>query len=105
MVFAMMKEVPAIQLAGWRLQVTSVYLAIGGAYQYYHLPAEKQRLVLRKSWLLGISGTSLAVHFGAWVWSVEHTSLMHSLLFVSATPLILAGGAWLLRQPISRGAR
>ena len=57
-----------------------------------------------QAWLLGLSGAALALHFGAWVWSVERTSLSHSLLFVSATPLILAGGAWLLRKPISRGA-
>lgn len=54
--------------------------------------------------LLGVSGSCLAGHFGSWVYSVQHTSLSHSLLFVSATPLILAGGAWLLRKPISRGA-
>lgn len=103
LVFSLMKEVPAVQLAGWRLQVTSVYLAVGGAYQFSRLPSETQRRAVRTSWLLLVSGTSLAVHFGAWVWSVEQTSLIHSLLYGSATPLILAGGAWLLRRPISRG--
>lgn len=53
--------------------------------------------------LLAASGACLCVHFGLWVYSVQTTSLAHSLLFVSATPLFLAGGAWLLRRPISRG--
>lgn len=53
--------------------------------------------------LLAASGTCLCVHFAAWVYSVQATSLTHSLLFVSATPLFLAGGTWLLRKPISAG--
>jgi drug/metabolite transporter (DMT)-like permease len=53
--------------------------------------------------LLVVSGTCLCFHFGAWVFSVEATSLTHSLLFVSATPLFLAAGTWLLRKPISAG--
>lgn len=43
------------------------------------------------------------VHFGGWVWGIEHTSLPHSLLFVSFTPVLLACGAAALGQPISLG--
>ncbi len=53
--------------------------------------------------LLAASGVCLALHFGTWVYSVQATSLTHSLLFVSATPLFLAGGTWLLGRPISAG--
>ena len=62
----------------------------------------EERAKALRSWrmLLG-SGACLAVHFGAWVWGLQHTSLTHSLLFVSATPILLAGWAWLSRQPIS----
>ena len=67
------------------------------------LPAAACRLALPQARLLAASGTCLCFHFGLWVLSVETTSLAHSLLFVSATPLFLAGGAWLLRQPISAG--
>ena len=45
----------------------------------------------------------LDLHFGTFVYSVQATSLTHSLLFVSATPLFLAGGTWLLGRPISAG--
>jgi drug/metabolite transporter (DMT)-like permease len=49
------------------------------------------------------SGTALALHFGLWVSSVQSTSLPHALLFVSATPVVLAGAALARRVPLSRG--
>ena len=49
------------------------------------------------------SGTSLGIHFAAWVWGIEHTSLIHAYLLVSVTPIAIAAGTWLLRRPISRG--
>eukprot|EP00887_Chlorella_sp_A99_P004332 scaffold15.g4332.t1 len=102
-VFALMTEVPALTLAAWRLQLTSVFLGVGAAVQWRSMASDVRALTLRKSGLLALSGSALAVHFGSWVWSMEHTSLTHSLLFVSATPLLLALGTWLLRMPISRG--
>lgn len=50
-----------------------------------------------------VSGTSLAVTFGSWVWGIEHTSLIHAYLLVSVTPIAIAAGTWLLRRPISNG--
>jgi drug/metabolite transporter (DMT)-like permease len=44
-----------------------------------------------------------ALHFGAWVWSLQHTSLAHSLLLVSTTPIILVAYSLVVRQPISAG--
>ena len=101
--FALMTAVPAITLAAWRLQLTSVFLGSAAAFEYRRMPRDLQLRTLRQGRLLGLSGSALAVHFGCWVWSVEHTSLTHSLLFVSATPLLLALGTWLLRKPISAG--
>jgi len=37
------------------------------------------------------------------VWGLEHTSLIHAYLCVSTTPIIIAGGTWILRRPISWG--
>ncbi len=39
-------------------------------------------------------GLLYAVHFGAWVWSLELTSVAASVTLVTATPLVLAGIAW-----------
>ncbi len=42
-VFAMMSEVPAITLAAWRLQLTSVLLGIGATVQLLGMPPEDRR--------------------------------------------------------------
>jgi len=47
-------------------------------------------------WKLVASGTCLAIHFGSWIWSLEHTSLEHSLLFVTAHPLVIVFGQYAL---------
>ena len=46
------------------------------------------------------SGIFLALHFGFWVTSLDYTSLTHSLLFVTAHPLvILIGMFFFVRRP------
>lgn len=42
--------------------------------------------------ILSLSGCALALHFGSWVASLDATSLTHSLLFVTAHPLIIIVG-------------
>ncbi len=62
----------------------------------------EERAQALASWrLLAFSGLCLTVHFGAWVWSLEHTSLAHSLLFVCSVPVLIALGTCVLRQPIT----
>ncbi|KAL4418952.1 hypothetical protein ABPG77_001774 [Micractinium sp. CCAP 211/92] len=102
-VFSLIKDVPPLTLASWRLGTTSVLLGAAAIAQWRAMPRADQRRTLQQAPLLAASGACLCVHFGTWVYSVQATSLTHSLLFVSATPLFLAGGAWLLRQPISAG--
>ena len=49
--------------------------------------------------LLG-SGVALAAHFGTWITSLDHTSLAHSLLFVTSHPIIIViGTAIFVRKP------
>ena len=102
-IFAMVVEVPPLTLAAWRLQLTSVLLGVGAAVQLGRMPPADRRRTVDSAGLLAASGVCLCIHFGTWVYSVEATSLTHSLLLVSASPLFLAGGAWLLRQHISGG--
>lgn len=54
--------------------------------------------------LMLTSGVSLAFHFALWVWGIDHTSLTHSLLYVSITPILIAAGLWVLGKPLSQGA-
>ncbi|GIM12972.1 hypothetical protein Vretimale_16154 [Volvox reticuliferus] len=98
-----MREVPAVTLAAWRLQLTSLFLGLGAAVQWRQLaPADRLRALRLTGWLAG-SGACLAVHFGSWVWGLQHTSLTHSLLMVSATPVLLAAVSLARGKPLSRG--
>lgn len=45
----------------------------------------------RRSWALGVlSGTFLAVHFAAWIASLEYTSVASSVVLVQTAPLFVA---------------
>ena len=68
------------------------------------LSAGQRRRLRSQAHLLAASGVSLGVHFGAWVWGLYHTSLPHSLLCVTSSPVLLALGCLILRKPISAGA-
>ena len=46
--------------------------------------------------ILALSGLALALHFGSWVASLKYTTLTHSLLFVTAHPLIVVAGMFFL---------
>jgi len=46
--------------------------------------------------LLVTSGFFLGIHFAAWVYSLRHTSLVHSLLWVSMGPILINGGNWMI---------
>lgn len=46
--------------------------------------------------LMICSGTFLGIHFSAWVYSIETTSLAHSLTWVSMGPIIISWGQWIL---------
>jgi drug/metabolite transporter (DMT)-like permease len=61
----------------------------------------RTRLTEKKTVLIILgSGLALAAHFGTWVTSLDHTSLAHSLLFVTSHPIIIViGTALLVRRP------
>lgn len=97
-----MAAVPPLLRASWRQQLTTA-LVLPAAFSQYrsldmHLKARLRRpaVVLR---VLG-SGILLAAHFGLWIWSIDHTTLTHSVLLVSANPVLLALGRAALRLPI-----
>ena len=84
---ASMPDVPPILRASWRLWATSLVLVPG-------LYAQRSWLIdhgydLRSSSILAASGIALAIHFAAWTWSLDHTSLAHSLLFVTSHPIVI----------------
>ena len=101
-VFEMIDGVAGLTKAAWRLQATSLVLLPGFLLQYSRADS-----ALRNEWrgslgLLYASGLCLALHFGTWLVSLDMTTLTHSLLFVTAHPLVIIVGLWLLRRPATR---
>ena len=64
-----------------------------------HREEISDRLIERNTifWIFA-GGIFLALHFGAWVASLDETSLTHSLLFVTAHPLIIVVGMALVAK-------
>ena len=86
--FQHVDAVPPLLRASWRLQLTSIVLAPLALWQWRSTDEHiKEQYWSRSAWLLmGASGVALAAHFGAWVASLDETTLTHSLLFVTRPP-------------------
>ncbi|MBL6882493.1 MAG: DMT family transporter [Candidatus Poseidoniaceae archaeon] len=101
-VFQLMEDVPPLLRASWRFQLTALIMAPIFAYQFNAMRTDEEAITKLKSkqtlWILTGSGLSLGLHMGAWVWSLDNTSLSHSLLFVTIHPLIIVFGALMLRK-------
>ncbi len=100
--FQQVDDVPALLRASWRLQLTSLVLAPLALIQWRQFGNEiKPQMIQRNTifWLVG-GGLALALHFGSWVASLDETSLTHSLLFVTAHPLIIIVGMMILARVI-----
>ncbi|DAC43941.1 MAG TPA: DMT family transporter [Candidatus Poseidoniales archaeon] len=53
--------------------------------------------------LIFFSAVFLALHFGSWIWSLDHTSLVHSLLFVTSHPLVVVALMPIIGASVRRG--
>jgi drug/metabolite transporter (DMT)-like permease len=87
--FALQAVTPPILKACWRLTLTALLQAVGLAVQLRRVDAATLATWHAEAPLLTFSGICLGVHFSSWSWSVDHTTLTHSLLFVSASPLLI----------------
>jgi len=101
-IFTHVDEIPPLLRASWRLQLTALLLAPLAVWQWISTEQVIKKRVLEPknlNILIG-SGFFLALHFGFWVTSLDFTSLTHSLLFVTAHPLvILVGMFFFVRKP------
>ncbi len=104
-------DVPALLRASWRLQATTVLLFPLALMDWRRegAPWTSPGEARGDAMLLVASGVFLALHFGAWTVSLDRTTLTHSLLFVTAHPLVvLVGSAVLLglgREIVPPGRR
>ncbi|MEE2985681.1 MAG: DMT family transporter [Candidatus Thermoplasmatota archaeon] len=101
-ILSRLDSIPPLMRASWRLQITVLMLVPFAIWQYRNMQqSEREKLTEKNTLLILIgSGFALAAHFGAWVTSIDHTSLAHSLLFVTSHPIIiLVGTAIFVRKP------
>ena len=101
-IFTHVDDIPPLLRASWRLQLTALLLAPLALWQFNSIDAEvKSKLFdLSTGKIIAASGAFLALHFGFWVTSLDYTSLTHSLLFVTAHPLVILIGMFLfVRKP------
>ena len=101
-IFTHVDEIPPLLRASWRLQLTALILAPLALWQLNQVENDIKSKLFEPSTLKIVvaSGVFLALHFGFWVTSLDYTSLTHSLLFVTAHPLVILIGMFLfVRKP------
>ena len=96
-----MSEVPPLLRASWRMQGNAMVLLPGFLYQY--LRSSDLAINRNDSQLILASSLFLAAHFGSWVWSLDNTSLVHSLLFVNTHPLVVVAIMPFFGEAVRRG--
>lgn len=101
-IFTHVDDIPPLLRASWRLQLTALILAPLALWQFNQIDSEIQSKLFDVSTakIIVASGIFLAMHFGFWVTSLDYTSLTHSLLFVTAHPLVILIGMFVfVRRP------
>ena len=101
-VFQMISSVPPLLRASWRLQATALILFPFAIFQYINSDENLKKSILDSKNIAIIigSGICLGLHFGSWVWSLDHTTLPRSLLFVTSHPLVIVVGLWFIKKPV-----
>ena len=100
-------DIPPLLRACWRLQTTSVILAPLAIWQWRSMDHDLRKRVFEPQTqkVVWLSGLALAIHFGTWVPSLDKTSLTHSLLFVTAHPLVIVVGMIFLSRIMTNQRR
>ncbi|MFZ3150681.1 MAG: DMT family transporter [Anaerolineaceae bacterium] len=80
-------EANSLVIAAYRLTISAILSAVLLLFR----ERKQQAKLERKSWfLLGLSGTFLALHFAAWITSLNYISVSSSVILVTTTPLWVA---------------
>ncbi len=91
---------PSLSIAAWRLTLAALFLA---PVALSRRRDELSRLT-RGEWARAVAaGSLLALHFAAWISSLELTSVAASMVLVTTNPLFVGLlSPFLLREPVSR---
>ncbi len=99
--FARAEGMPAIAIAALRLTLASIVLA---PFAWTRARGEWRKLSRRDFALAILSGIFLALHFAFWISSLDYTSVMSSVVFVSTNPLFVGiASVLVLRESLRRG--
>ncbi len=94
------REAPSIVIAALRLGFAVVAIAPFALIRYR---SELRKLTRHELLLAALSGGFLAIHFAAWITSLEYTSVVSSVVLVSTAPLWVALFSPLfLKEPLTR---
>jgi drug/metabolite transporter (DMT)-like permease len=78
------RELPSLVIAAYRLSLASIITAIITLPRYYK---EIKTLNRNQFLLIILSGIFLAIHFAAWISSLELTTVTSSVVLVTTTPI------------------
>ena len=91
---------PSLVIAAWRLILATLILA---PIAFTRHRSELRRLRLGDLALAALSGFFLALHFAAWISSLEYTTVASSVVLVTTTPLWVALlSPLVLKEPLTR---
>ncbi len=95
-------DVPGIAIAVWRtVTAAGMLLPVAAAWR---IDGEMSRFSGRDLLLILASGVFLGLHFIAWIESLSHTTVASASIFVTSSPIILAGlGYVMLGERLSAG--
>jgi drug/metabolite transporter (DMT)-like permease len=99
-IFARVAEADAIVIAAYRLGLAALVLL---PFALWSRLDEMRRLTPRQ-WGLGCgAGVFLALHFGTWIASLDHTSISNSVVLVTLNPVWIALFTALVTRRLPRG--
>jgi drug/metabolite transporter (DMT)-like permease len=85
-IFIRLSNMPPLVIAFYRMAVSTVFL-----FMPFILKTKRILKISRRDVLLWMfSGIALALHFGAWIASLSHTSVAASTVLVSLSPVFVA---------------
>ncbi len=83
-IFARLADAPSLVIAAYRVGIASLILA---PITWWKARDEIVTLSMRDLKLAVLSGFFLALHFAAWISSLDYTSVANSVVLVNTTPL------------------